>query len=87
MDQPSNLRLQLQAAIERADDELRKQGESCVQLKERLRGVVEAVEREDDKEAKRLMSAALDFEYKWLLDCEIGAPLSEHLGFDDEEEE
>lgn len=80
MDQPSNLRLQLQAAIERADDELRKQGE-------RLRGVVEAVEREDDKEAKRLMSAALDFEYKWLLDCEIGAPLSEHLGFDDEEEE
>lgn len=85
MDQPSNLRIQLREAFERTDAELKSQGESAVKLKEQLRQVVEAVEREDEEQARKLMEAALEFEWKWLLNCEIGGPLSEYLGYDEEE--
>lgn len=84
MDHPSNLRLELRAAIERADAELERQKYYCVQLKSKLLRVVDAVERDDREEAKKLMTHALDYEYTWLLDCEIGTQLSEYLGFDEE---
>lgn len=87
MDQPSKLRVQLGEALARADAELKAQGESAVKLKEHLRAVVEAVEREDEAEAKKLMKQALDYEYNWILNCEIGAPLAEFIGYDGEEEE
>lgn len=86
MGQPSKLRDQLREAFGRVDEELKSQGESAAKLKEQLRAVVEAVERKDEAEAKKLMKQALDYEYNWILNCEIGAPLSEFIGYDGEEE-
>lgn len=85
MDHPSNLRLQLREAFERGAAELRAQGEQCELLKAKLSEVVHAVESGEEDEAKKLMSEALDFEFNWLLDCEISAPLAEFLGYDEEE--
>lgn len=85
MDQPSNLRTQLREAFERADAEIKSQGEAAVKLKEQLREVVEAVESEDEPKAKELMEQALTYEFNWLGDCAIGSPLQEFLGYDEEE--